>query len=171
MESTTPASTPSPETPSTPTLNDRDKVFGATNDPTLATDQFMLGERTFPIIYLEFDDHLSFLTQMQPLLDMFVNTMKNNMSANFDLSEGLSITGLMKFCGKELPELARIICSQSDKTVTTEWIKKNARSPWVLASIVMKQIEQNRMVEDFSDFFKQILPILQTVKKTKQAME
>ena len=81
----------------------------------------------------------------------------------------------MKFCRKDIPEMACIVCNQQavqegkpENKVTPEWVKKNAKSPIHLIKIIMLQISKNQMISEFADFFVQVLPVMMAVQGPSQ---
>jgi hypothetical protein len=158
------------ETPTTvsveskPELTDRELVRAATNNPLLSSNKVKLGEREFTLVDLPYDDLLAFLQLLEPLIQMLVGTIRSFSSDDkLGLIEGLSVTNVLKYCGKELPEMVQICLKQTDEDITVEEIKKLGKSPLKIAEIVRKQVEQNQLVEQVTDFFAQILPMMKTM--------
>ena len=132
----------------------------ATNDPFLANVKVTIGDRTFPILDLEYDDYVLFLSHLQPLIKGVFGKLASlsNMS-NLDVDQ-INGASLIEYCADALPEMVRIVCKQSDPTITADEVKKLAKNPCKMASIVLEQVQQNRMISDFTDFFVQILPLM-----------
>jgi hypothetical protein len=128
------------------------------NDPTDVV--VKLGGREFPIKDLPYDDYLQFLLKLQPLLESIVGKIASFKGVSMDTGESLTSSALLKYCGTALPELVRLICKQSVPDVTTDDIKRLCPSPFLMASVVMAQVQQNRMISDFADFFGQVLPLM-----------
>lgn len=150
-------------------LTERQIARAATNDPSLSEREFQLGDRTFPLVDLPYDDYVVFLGHLQPLME----AIAGRFSATQDLvsSEEITVSGLAKYCAKALPEMVTLMARQSDPTMTTDVVKQMGRSPFKLATIVMKQIEQNKVISDIADFFEQVLPVIKALwgTKTKQS--
>jgi hypothetical protein len=179
METNTPVLSTPAEQPDQPKLTNAQVVAAATNSPALADDTFTFGGRTFPILHLDYDSYLEFMAYLQPLLE--------GVASKFARAKGVSLPGidlpsleeggfglLMKFCKKDLPEMAALVCNQqarqnekAEDKVTPEWVKKNARTPFELVAIVMKQIDKNKMISDFADFFVQIFPMMNALTGNK----
>lgn len=140
-------------------------VRAATNDPALAKRTVKLGEREFPVIDLEYDDYMLFMAQLQPLLECVLGSLPGVKSTG--LLDTLTPATLVTYCAKSLPEMARIVCSQSDPTVTTAEVKKLGKTPFALAYIVLAQIEQNNIITTVKDFFAQIYPLLKSALSAK----
>lgn len=138
-------------------LSQTEIVRAATNDPMLSDDSFTLGDRTFQIVDLAYDDYIMFFTYLQPLFESFASGITDGVistGANFSVSD------LLKHCASSLPNMVCLMCRQTDPYITAEDVKKLGKNPFVLAAAVLKQIRRNRMIEDISDFFEQILPLL-----------
>jgi hypothetical protein len=75
----------------------------------------------------------------------------------------VSVSSLAKYCANVLPELVCVMAKQSDPSVTPEVVKQLGKSPFKLATIVMQQIEQNRVISDIADFFEQVLPVMKAL--------
>lgn len=161
---TTPVNTPTEtEQPTEVTLSQEQIAQAATNDPQLAPDEFQLGDRVFKILDLPYDDYVKFLAHLQPFIDVLAAKMGGRQGVKLeglDLGDGFSIATIVKFCGASLPEMARIVCSQSDPTVTVEDVKKLGRNPFMLASIVLRQLVRNGIIQDFASFFGQVIPLM-----------
>lgn len=171
METKTPT-TLSTEQPDQPKLTNADVTAAATNSPALAG-TFTFGGRSFPVLDLDYDSYLEFMAYLQPLLEGVAGKFAK--MRGITLPDGINLPSLeeggfgmiMKFCKKDLPEMTALVCNQEaihneqlDKKVTTAWIKKNAKTPFELVGIVMKQIDKNKMITDFANFFVQIFPMI-----------
>ena len=176
-------------TPSTEKALSKTQIAAATsNSPALAPDQVKLGDRTFAILDLEYDEYLAFTSHLEPLLKSVAGmvTKRANISIpglEADMSE-INVSFLMKFCGKALPEMAVIVLNMEErvaaesagrptdpaKLVDVAWVKKNARNPMALAGIVMKQIAKNNMIMDFLDFFVQVLPTVMQLSHMQKSL-
>jgi hypothetical protein len=150
------------ETPTSPVITEREKIRAATNDPALASDQFQLGERAFPIVDLPYDDYLLFVSHLQPVIEAMVNKVAQKKGISLpgiDLRADFNTNLLLNMCGKTLPEMVCIMCRQSDPGMTVKEVKDLGRKPTVLAVAVMKQIKQNGIIKDFVDFFQHLMPL------------
>lgn len=175
METQVP-NTPTTEQPDQPTLTQVAVTAAATNSPDLATDTFKLGDRTFKVIDLDYDSYLEFMSFLQPLLEGIASKFAGKAGLSLpgipfaDLGADGGINSLLTFCKKDLPAMAALICNQQaiqeereqDK-VTSAWVKKHVKSPFEIVRIVMKQINKNKMISEFADFFVQILPLMGAV--------
>jgi hypothetical protein len=137
-------------------LTQTDIIRAATNDPSLATREFTLGDRTFKVVDLKYDDYLTFLSHLQPLLQAVMSTMTG---------ETLDVAQILKHCGAKLPEMVLLMCRQTDPNITIDEIKELGRTPFKMAQTVLVQIEHNRMIQDISDFFEQILPMVKNINR------
>lgn len=146
-------------------IEPREIARAATNDPALSLSEFTLGDKTFKIVDLAYDDYIKFLALLQPLIEGVVNGANN--TSGFDVagihvaSDGFTVQGILKYCSTELPEMVRIICAAADPTITVEDVKRLGKNPFRLAEIVLKQIAQNKMIQDFASFFQRAMPLLQ----------
>lgn len=173
---TTAVTVPSEQPADQPTLSQAEILRAATNDPALSTDVFILGSREFKLLDLDYDRYLEFIALLQPLLDAVVSKFAERAKVSLPGIElypegGFNVSHLMKFCKQDLPEMVRIMCNMTDKTVTVAWVKSSARTPLHLAAIVMKQINRNRIISDFMDFFVQMLPALASLGMVKTQEE
>ena len=163
----TEATTTVVETPTeSPKLSKEEQIQAAVNSPELSEQSFQLGDQTFKIIDLPYDDYLQFVSMLSPLLDAFISKLTPAASIpGINLDSGkVTSAALLKYCGTTLPEMVRIICSQTDPAITVETIKAKGKNPFRLAGIVMQQISRNNIIGDFADFFAQIAPLLRLVK-------
>lgn len=156
--------TPATETPS---LSTKEMAAAAINSPELSADEFRLGERTFKIIDLKYDAYVKFLTLFKPVLAGIASGMASQQGMpipGIELpNEGQIFDHLVTFGLTDLPEMTRIICNQTDTSVTTEQVKEWAGDPFTLCAIVMKQIARNNMIARFASFFGQALPLMKMV--------
>jgi hypothetical protein len=127
----------------------------ATNDPALAATKVQLGDREFPVMDMSYEDNVKFLAYLQPLLESVAGRV-----AGISGDAGLASAGLLKYCGDALPEMARMVCKQSDPSITVEEVKRLGKTPIRLAGVVAAQMQHDRTIADIVDFFKQMLPLL-----------
>jgi hypothetical protein len=149
--------------PVLPELTGQEILAAATNAPSLAPDEFVLGDRTYKVVDLSYDDYVSFLTYLQPFLDGLVGNFasKTNVSLpGISLSQSIDAPAFVKFCGKSLPEMTRLICKQTNPDITVDEVKLAAGNPFVLAAVVIKQVNKNQMISTFASFFGQLAPLL-----------
>lgn len=176
--------TATPATPE-PTLTTKEIVAEFTNDPALAEGSFSLGDRTFKILSLGYDQYLEFCAYLTPLFGAVAGLVSKNIREKqgveipgIDLNtDGITPGSLLAFAKKDLPTMVSIVCNMEatvtenqDLKVTPEWVKKHASTPWQLADIVMKQVAKNNIIGDFASFFVQTIPGLMALgiaKKTK----
>lgn len=137
-----------------PTIPQKELIRAALNLPA---DQFQLGERTFNIHDFEYDDYLLFLSYLTPLIEALAQRMAAKQGVSIPGMElspsALNPQNILQVCGKILPEMVQIMCKYTDPTITVADVKKLAKNPFVLVTAVMRQIKQNNMVKQFSDFF------------------
>lgn len=141
-------------------LTQKEIVRAATNDPVLSEVKVKLGDREFPILDLPYDDYIKFLAHLQPLMEVFLGKIGAIQGVEMPVASSLNAASLVAYCAADLPEMVQIIIAQSDPTVTAEEVKRQGKNPFKLAAIVLEQIQQNRMIADFSDFFLQVLPLM-----------
>lgn len=156
------------------TLSEKEKVRAATNDPSLAEHSLTLGDKTFKIVDLEYDEYLLFLTKLAPLLKAMASGMLGaagkDLGIDADRSPALSAVAVIEYCSSDLPELACIVCRATDKTITVREVKRLAKNPFLLAKLVLLQIQQNRMIGDITDFFEQMFPLLISGQKLRKQL-
>jgi len=153
---------PESPAPQEPVLSEQEIAAAVTNSPALSPDEFKLGDRTFKVVHLPYDDYVVFLSYLQPFLNALVGKLaeKANLAIpDLDLGESFEVSALVKFCLDSLPEMTRIVCKQSAPDITVEEIKVLAGTPFALADVVLKQVAKNRMIRDFADFFGRIAPL------------
>ena len=138
-------------------------VRAATNDPALSERKIVLGDRTFPIVDLAYDHYILFLAQLQPLLVGILGSIPG--IKTLGLTSTVTPTALIAYCGASLPEMARIVCAQTDPEITVVEVKLLGKTPFKLAELVLAQIEQNHIINDIRDFFVQLAPLLKLVKR------
>jgi hypothetical protein len=157
METTT-------ETEVAPSLTQQEIVRAAFNDPSLSENEVKLGDRTFKIIDLDYDSYNLFLVKLQPILGLFASSVVPQLAGS---AGNITADQIIKYCADDLPEMARLSLSQTEPDITVDEIKKLAKSPFKLAAVVLKQIDQNKMIEEISTFFGAILPLIGAGLKKK----
>lgn len=159
--------------PAAPALSREEIVAAATNEPTLAKDEFKLGDRTFKVMNLAYRQYIEFLAKLEPLFGALTSKLTGRLTGTASLP-GIELTdanSLLKFCGDELPALAAIVCNMQavaekrpEDKITVEWVEEVAEDPFQLVNIVVAQINKNNMIVKFASFFLQMLPLLQRVQ-------
>ena len=148
-----------------PKMTQLEIVRAVTNSPALATRTFTMSGRTFEILDLQYDDYMLFMAQLQPLFEALLGALPG--VRNMGLLNTLSPATLITYCGKSLPEMARIVCSQSDPDITVAEVKKLGKTPFVLAALVLSQVEQNNIINAVKDFFESIVPLMKAALSQK----
>jgi hypothetical protein len=147
--------------PTEPTITPENLTRAAVNLPA---DQFVLGDRTFYIKDLPYDSYIAFISYLTPLVEAVVSRMMGNSGVSIPgielQSNAFSASKVLSLCGKELPEMVRLICAQTEPSITIEEIKQLAKKPTVLVAVVLKQIDQNGIIKDFADFFVQVVAVM-----------
>jgi hypothetical protein len=149
------------------TLTEQEILAAATNDPSLSNSEFTLGNKTYKLVDLCYDDYVSFLAYLQPFLDALVGSTAQKAGLSIpgiSIGDSLDATVLIRFCSKSLPEMVRIICKQTVPNITVEEVKAAAKNPFTLATIVMQQVAKNGMIRDFASFFAQMTPLLRRLR-------
>lgn len=169
--------------PETPALTTQQIVAEATNDPALAQDEFKLGDRTFKVLSLGYDEYLEFCSYLTPLFGAVAGLVSKNIREKqgveipgIDLNtDNITPGSLLAFAKKDLPTMVAIICNMEaivsedpTKRVDALWVKKHAKTPWQLADIVMKQVAKNNIIGDFASFFVQTIPGLMALGIAKK---
>lgn len=170
MKNSSKPSLPAKERPAT--LTKVEVIRAASNDPLLSTDKFTLGDREFTLLDLGYDDYMKFLTLFAPLFDGIFKNVAQKQAAKETGLPGLDtpslsdvpITTIITYCADNLPQLAHIVCKQSDPKITVEEVKTLAKTPMKMVEIIMLQIKRNNIIKDFADFFQQILPLVMNQK-------
>jgi hypothetical protein len=142
-------------------LTTREIAFAATNDPALAATEFTLGERTFKVLNLPYEDYVKFLGHLQPVLEGITAGAANKPAEG---ESDFGIGTILKHCADVLPHMVQLSAKQTDPTITVERCKELCPSPLRMATIVLKQIQQNRIVSDIADFFVLMLPVMSAIK-------
>jgi hypothetical protein len=135
-------------------------VFAATNAPELAKDEFQLGDRTFKIVYLPYDEYILFFAKLEPVLQALAAKLGHRFGVSMPDGAGFDGSAIMRYCLADIPAMVQIIARQTEPDITIEEIKALGRTPFALAAIVMKQIERNEFIKDIAAFFGQFLPVL-----------
>lgn len=119
--------------------------------------EFVLGDRTFKIADLPYRDYLAFVRYLAPLFDaagsQMVSAKLGITVPGLDFGPGISASGILDACSDVLPNMVQIICRQTDPTITVDDVMDLAKRPTALVGPVIAQIVQNKMIEDFSNFF------------------
>jgi hypothetical protein len=148
-----------------PVISDYEKTRAAINAPS---SHFELGGRKFNIVDLPYDDYLQFVQYLTPFIDGFAARLIGSKVGfsipGVDLGPAITVSSVIDMCGKQLPEMAQIVCRQTDPAITVEEIKKLAGKPGALVAPVIKQLTANRILEDFTTVFAQLTMILPTAK-------
>lgn len=121
---------------------------------------FTLGDREFEIKDLEYDDYLLFCRKAQPIIMAVtgcINTTAEDgrIGVKFN-AMGLDFPKLLELAGDELVKMAWICCKQSEPAITERQVKKLAKRPMALLEVVIIQIKQNNLVQEFVDFFQRV---------------
>lgn len=148
------------------THNDPASLFTLSNANT--------GEsREFEIKDLEYDAYIQFVDLARPILAAVAGIVETadeggEFKVRFNPTK-IDFGELIKLAGSELPQMAHIICRQSDPKIRLEDVKRLGRRPHVLLEVVLQQIKQNGIVTEFADFFpriaeavKDLMPQVQT---------
>lgn len=155
-------------------ITNEEAVKAAINVPELSEVKFILGDIEFKVIDLGYDDYLKFLTFLTPMLEAFVGSLASIGGVRvMTPAAEVNATAIIKYCGESLPELACLVCNQTDPSITKEDVKKwsvqgSPKGPFKLAEIVLKQIDQNKIIADFASFFGQMLPMIQAALNLKR---
>jgi hypothetical protein len=151
----------------TVTLTEQDKIRAAVNLPA---GTFALGDRTFDIKDLPYDDYIAFVGYIAPLIDTLINrvAVKNTLGIpGIDLDPTqLNTLSVLTMCKDTLPKMVTLMCRQTDPNITEEEVKNLAKRPTVLANAVMLQMAQNGIIKDFTDFFGQMVKTLMASRMT-----
>jgi len=143
------------------TITQIDTALAATNAPSLSDIEVSIGDRSWKVVFLKYAEQVKFLALLQPLMESLAGKMAG-------IDSGMTAAGLLKYCGGNLPEMAAIVCRQTDSTVTAEQLVAiEGVSPFKLASIVVSQIKRNQMIEEIVSFFEQIVPLMKMSKTAK----
>jgi hypothetical protein len=136
----------------------------------LPADEFMLGDRIFKVVDLPYDDYTTFMGYIAPVVENICKKIILSRTG-VELPGGINVEAssfaafdLLQVCGKYLPEMAHIVCKQTDPEITVEEVKNLAKKPLPLAHVVLKQIIQNGMISDFKDFFGQMIGLLKNLR-------
>jgi hypothetical protein len=133
-----------------------------TNDPSLSTDEFQLGDRTFKVCDLNYKEYVKFTSLVAPLIEGLASKLSKSTGISvpgIDLS-GFGPSSLLRFASDDLPEMARMVCAKSDPNITVEQVMELGKTPIVLAEVVMKQMVRNNIIGDFSRLFRLLLPLM-----------
>jgi hypothetical protein len=131
---------------------------------------FTLGDRTFPVKDLSYDDYIEFVRLARPIITGAV--------AGFDLMSGdfnpmaIDYEDLLSLAGKELPKMAWLCCRASDAKITIDQVKALARRPYPLIDVVLVQVKHNQMVAELKDFFPVVVKrLMELAPEVQGAME
>lgn len=131
----------------------------------LKPNEFILGGKKFEVGDLDYDSYESFLGLLQPLADTVVKNLISGAGVNvsgLDIRGTFSAAQIIASCGRNLPELARLICKNTEPDITTDEVKRLAKTPFILAEVVLKQVVHSGMLTDILQFFNHMLPLLKT---------
>ena len=142
---------------STTTLTTKQISHAATNAASLTEHTFKLGDRVFPVVYLAYDDYIEFLTYLEPLLSAL------GTSAVEGFNPLALSSAILQYCKTSLPEMVHIMAKQTDPEITIDDVKKLVRNPFALAGAVLEQVKHDRMIEEISSFFAQIIGMMKSM--------
>lgn len=138
---------------------------------------FVLGDREFPIKDLAYDDYLEFIDLARPIIESVADSL-NVVGDGAGGSEvkldplGLDFQKLIKLAGHELPRMAWICCKQSDPKIAIADVKRLAKRPFPLIEVVLIQVQHNKLIEEFQDFFPRLGKIVgEMVPEAQAAVE
>lgn len=139
-------------------LSQADIDRAATNDPA-PSPSFTLGNREFKILDLPYKEYIRFFSHLKPMVGAVVGAIAMSRGVPMG-TPAFDSMSLITYCSDELPEMVRIVCAQSDPTITTEEVMELGKTPFALARVAAMQINRNNMINDFMDFLKETLPLL-----------
>lgn len=123
-------------------------VMAAKND---SVEEYEFGGKKFKVLDLTYDNYIEFLQLLAPVIEPIFKS-----DPNVEMDVKSLITGL----GKSLPRMVYLMMYPQDKEVTQDWIKEQAKTPYVLAEIAMKQVAKNKMIAEFADFFVLMMKVM-----------
>lgn len=133
-------------------------------------EEFTLGDRTFLIQDLPYDDYTEFVSHLAPVVEQLFSKLVMS-RVGVELPNGINIEpssitafDMIKVCSGSLPEMAHIICRQTDPTITVEEVKRLAKTPIAIAEVVIRQIVLNGMIKDLLSFFGQMISMLKALR-------
>jgi hypothetical protein len=131
----------------------------------LPVDKFVLGDREFDIKDLPYDSYIAFVSHLAPLIEVLVKKMSGTQVSipgiNLE-SSAFSTDKIILLCKDTLPEMVQLMCKETDPDITVADVKALAKRPTVLANAVIRQVKQNEMIQDFTDFFAQVVSAVKT---------
>jgi hypothetical protein len=147
--------------------------------PILGEGEFMFGGRKFQVVSLGYKQYLQFVSRLKPIIGLVASKLKNTITDAVNSKVNVGIPGialsalgdidpayLLNFCAEDLPQMVEIVCNMKPlreeklgELVTAQWVEDNAQSPFELINIVLAQVNKNKMIVQFADFFAQVLPI------------
>lgn len=134
-------------------------IRAATNAPELSGTKVKLGDKEYTVVDLPYDDYVTFLAHLQPLIEGLLSKLAQAKGIEFN-AESLTASSLLTYCSKSLPEMALLCLKQTAPDLTVDEVKKLGKTPFNLAIVVLKQIEQNKIISEISSFFVQMAPLL-----------
>ncbi len=131
---------------------------------------FTLGDKEFEVKDLTYYDYVEFVALAKPLITVAASGLAlgeegGELKVNFDPSN-LDFDKIIGLAGKELPRLAYLVCRQSDPKIKEQDVALLARRPQRLIEIVLLQILQNKMIEEFGAFFQRLTAMVSTLMPT-----
>lgn len=148
---------------------------GARNEPVgsfTLTNSHTGEQREFDLKDLEYDSYIEFVDLARPIITAVAGAVQSKDNhGEFQLAFnpiGIDFGELIRLAGKELPRMALIVCRQSDPKIKLEDVKRIGRRPMQLLEIVLMQIKQNQIVQEFADFFPRIATALQELLPAAQ---
>lgn len=140
-------------------LTEKQVVAAATNAPELSEDEVLLGDRVVKVVDLPYDDYVTFLAYLQPAVEAFA--AKLGEAAGVELrGSALPVGDIIRHCCDALPQMALLVCKQTNPEMTIEEVKALGKTPFRLAGVVLKQVEHNKMIQEIGDFFVQVMVLL-----------
>lgn len=123
------------------TVTSMQMAMSAKND---SVETFEFGGVTFKLLDLSYDAYIEFMEHMSPFIEQVMVPGATGTQ---------NIKDFVKVAGKVLPRMVYLMIQKQDASLTEDWVKENAKTPYMLADLVLRQIAKNKMIEDFASFF------------------
>jgi len=139
-------------------------IAATTNDPDMSPFDIVLGDRTFKVVDLEYDNYMKFTMFLKPLFNEILSKARQaqdegKSAINFSLTD-INLDKIFSMFETTLPAMTLIVLSATDPSITLDECKRLCKTPFRMLEVVLVQIEKNNIIQDFTSFFPQLTQLM-----------